>query len=118
MPRSERNDLESPRYRGSAPALAEQEAPDSEAQTDPSAERLVADQSAAPCAVSTNNDAPCNGVAPPRKADGCSSDAPVTRCPDAPIMNTENQLEQIVDFLQRYLVCSDHQRLVLALWII
>ena len=39
------------------------------------------------------------------------------RCTDNPIINAENQLEQIMDFLQRYLVCSDSQRLVLALWI-
>src|SRR5437764_10423384 len=91
-------------------------------------------------AVFTNNDAPCNGVAPSGKqstngeivrcsdhetgvdlafassqqleAGSCSSDDPVTRCTDDPIVETESQLEQIMDFLQRYLVCTDSQRLV------
>ena len=144
MPRSERNDLESPRYRGSAPALAEQEASDSEdPQTGQNNERLVADESVPLDAVSTNNDAPCNEVAPSGKqstngevvrcsdhetgvdlafassqqleAGSCLSDDPVTRCTDAPMFDLPDAL---MSFLGTYLACTEQQRLVLALWII
>ena len=83
-------------------------------------------------AVFTNNDAPCNGVAPSgeetsavdelagggssdpsrpavdnpiSKVGSCLSDAPMRRCTDNPMINAESQLEQIMDFLQCYLVC-------------
>src|SRR2546423_1633606 len=64
-----------------------------------------------------NNDALCNGVAPARKADGCSSDVPVTRCTDAQ-MSGFDLPDALMNFLGDYLVCTEQQRLVLALWII
>ena len=54
-------------------------------------------------AVFTNNDAPCNGVAPSGEetsavdelADNCSSDDPVTRCTDDPISEADELLQYI-----------------------
>src|SRR5437016_14235718 len=50
-----------------------------------------------------------------------SSDAPVTRCPDAPIspeVSFLETLESLSSYIRDHLVCSDQQLTVLVLWII
>ncbi len=61
----------------------------------------------------------------PETKDTSSSDHPMNRSPDHPILKDlpidqapEQMMNQLEDFISEFLVCSDSQRAILALWIL
>ncbi len=60
----------------------------------------------------------------PETKDTSSSDHPITGSPDHPILkdlpipSAAEEMNQLEDFISEFLVCSDSQRAILALWIL